>query len=452
MIDNERKQYSDTPPPQLARSPIRSMAMVASSVLLIELLLMFIFKWAPPIQEDVENLLDAVLLTILVSPVLYFYFFRPQNRAIRALIHADELIREQRDHLEEEVQARTAKITEKNDALAASEQRFRGLVEQTLAGIYIVQDHKIAYANLHMAGIFGYARPKELLGRNLLSLITEQDRQAAQQFLDIILDASRPSGRSHDFTAVRKDGSQVFISAHGSLATYNAAPAIIGLMQDVTESKLNEAKIQRYVKKLEGSYTSVIEIATKLVELRDPYTDGHEKRVGQIAMAIGNELGLDQDRIEGLKIGGYIHDIGKISIPSEILTKPGKLLDVEYDLVKSHAQNGHDILKGIDFPWPIAEIAYQHHERMDGSGYPRGLVGDEILFEARIIAVADVVEAMASHRPYRSGIGLELALKEIERGRGLQYDAGVVDACLHLFRDKGYELPAQSPLRQERSA
>jgi putative nucleotidyltransferase with HDIG domain len=186
---------------------------------------------------------------------------------------------------------------------------------------------------------------------------------------------------------------------------------------------------------------STVEVATSLGELRDPYTAGHERRVGAIAAAIGAELGFDSNRQEGLRVAGHLHDIGKISIPSEILSKPGRLSATQLKLIQEHAQSGYDVLHRVEFPWPVAQIARQHHERMDGSGYPQGLRGEAILFEARIMAVADVLEAMSSHRPYRAGLGLDKALQEIERGSGTAYDAVAADACLKLFRDKNYALP-----------
>jgi len=182
-------------------------------------------------------------------------------------------------------------------------------------------------------------------------------------------------------------------------------------------------------------------VATTLSEMRDPYTAGHERRVGEIAVALGAELGLDQQRIEGLRVAGHLHDVGKMIIPSEILSKPGRLTPIEFELIKGHPQSGYDVLKDVEFPWPVAEVALQHHERMDGSGYPQGLKGEAILLEARIMAVADVMEAMSSHRPYRPGLGIDKALAEIERGRGTAYDPAVADACLRLFRERGYRLP-----------
>ena len=167
-----------------------------------------------------------------------------------------------------------------------------------------------------------------------------------------------------------------------------------------------------------------------------PTHAGHEHRVAQIAVAIGSEMGLDAKRQEGLRVAGSLHDVGKISIPPEILCKPGKLSALEFDLVKAHSQSSYDVLRSVKWPWQVAEVALQHHERMDGSGYPDGLQGDAILIESRIMAVPDLVEAMSSHRPYRPALGLEKAIAEIERGRGTVYDAVVADACLYLFRDK----------------
>jgi putative nucleotidyltransferase with HDIG domain len=175
------------------------------------------------------------------------------------------------------------------------------------------------------------------------------------------------------------------------------------------------------------------------VEMRDPYTSGHQRRVSELASAISAELGLDAQRIEGVRVGALLHDIGKIAVPAEILTRPGRLSDMEYGMIKGHAQVGHDILKDVSFPWPVREMILQHHERLDGSGYPHGLKGGRIVLEARILTVADVVEAMTTHRPYRAGLGIDKALAEIEQGRGNLYDPAAVDACLRLFREKGFQ-------------
>jgi len=207
------------------------------------------------------------------------------------------------------------------------------------------------------------------------------------------------------------------------------------------ERRRAEAEVQRYVEQLKTAFMSTVEVATIISEMRDPYTAGHERRVAEIAVAIGVELGFDAGRVEGLRVAGYLHDIGKITIPSEILAKPGKLTPIEYQFIQGHARASYDVLKAVAFPWPIAQVALQHHERMDGSGYPQGLKGEAIRLESRIIAVADVIEAMASHRPYRPALGIDQALAEIERGRESAYDPIVAGACLKLFREKGYALP-----------
>lgn len=203
-----------------------------------------------------------------------------------------------------------------------------------------------------------------------------------------------------------------------------------------TLESLNESQ-KNYARALEET----IQAIAMTIEKRDPYTAGHQWRVSQIAVEIAHEMGMDAERIEGLRLGAMVHDIGKIYVPVDILTRPGALLDIEFSLIKTHPQVGNDIIKHVHFPWPVADMILQHHERMDGSGYPQGLKGDEILLEARIIALTDVVEAMASHRPYRPAPGLDKALAEIRRGAGSVYDADVAAACLRLFEEKGFSIP-----------
>jgi putative nucleotidyltransferase with HDIG domain len=209
-----------------------------------------------------------------------------------------------------------------------------------------------------------------------------------------------------------------------------------------TSQKRREAeeKLQETLESLKRAVGTTIQVLVSALESRDPYTAGHQSRVANLACAIATEMGLSKDKIDGIRMAGIIHDIGKLSIPSEILTKPTKLTEIEYSLIKEHCRSGYEILKDVESPWPLAEIVYQHHERMNGSGYPRNLKGDEILMEARILAVADVVEAMASHRPYRPALGIEAALDEIIKNKGIFYDDAVTGACLKLFREKCFQL------------
>ena len=322
-----------------------------------------------------------------------------------------------------------------------AEEQFRGLVEQTIAGIYIIQDRKFAYVNPRYAEIFGYESAGELIGRDPLSLVDEKDRAVSAERLSQRL-GGEAARESMTFTGVRKDGTLIDVEVQGARATHRGRPAVIGLMEDVSERRRAEEKIQKYIAQLETAFMRTVVVATTIAEMRDPYTAGHERRVGEIAVAIGAELGFDARRQEGLRVAGYLHDIGKIIIPSEILSKPGRLSAAEFQLIKDHAQASFEVMKEVEFPWPVAQIALQHHERMDGSGYPRGLKGEEILLEARIMAVADVVEAMSSHRPYRPALGLGKAIAELERGCGTAYDPAVVKACLYLFREKDYAIPA----------
>ncbi|MBU4228547.1 PAS domain-containing protein [bacterium] len=205
-----------------------------------------------------------------------------------------------------------------------------------------------------------------------------------------------------------------------------------GIVIDITERKQAEERLKK-------TMDAAIDTMSRIIEAKDPYTSGHQHRVCQLAVPLARELSLSPDKIEGIRIASLIHDIGKISLPTEILSKPGKLSDIEFSLIKEHSQIGYDILKSNDFSHPVAQIILQHHERLNGSGYPNHLKGDGILLEASILGVADVVEAMVSNRPYRPALGVDKALEEISQNRGILYDPEVVDICLKLFREKGFE-------------
>jgi PAS domain S-box-containing protein/putative nucleotidyltransferase with HDIG domain len=215
---------------------------------------------------------------------------------------------------------------------------------------------------------------------------------------------------------------------------------VASLVMDITDRKQAEKQLQETLESLRKAINTTIQVMVSAVETRDPYTAGHQIRSADLARAIATEMGLPQEKIDAIRMAGSIHDIGKLSIPAEILSKPTKLSELEFSMIKEHARKGFEMLKDVESPWPLADIVHQHHERMDGTGYPRNLKGEEILIEARILTVADVVEAMASHRPYRAGLGINAALNEIEKNRGIFYDRVVADACLRLFREKGFKL------------
>ena len=329
-------------------------------------------------------------------------------------------------------------ITERKqleDLLTESEERYRRLFETASDGIVLLekQEGKITHTNPAFEKMLGYDK-KESIGNKLQDigiLIDGGDFQKTMQALDKIgilnyddVPIKTKSGQSID--------TDIYLVDRARLAQCN--------IRDITERKLAEAKLLETFKSLKKAFDTTIQVMISAIEIRDPYTAGHQIRSAELAGAIATEMGLDQLKIDGIKMAGSIHDIGKLSVPSEILSKPTKLTNLEFSLVKEHPRSGYEILKNVESPWPLAQIAYQHHERMDGSGYPRNLKGDEILMDARIMAVADVVEAMASHRPYRSALGINAALEEVEKNKGILYDETVAEACLKLFRQKDYNL------------
>ena len=314
-------------------------------------------------------------------------------------------------------------------ALRESERRFAAFARH-LPGYLVIYDQDLRYVYVNEHGIreddlpaaeWLGRRPTELWPAPQAEAEEESARRAlAGQVVDTVEEWEAPGGgRDHMhclyFPIPQHDGSTLV----GCIAV------------DVGEAVRAQRRLREA---LEGTVAAM----SQVVETRDPYTAGHERRVAELAVAIGRELGLDEGRLEGLRIAATVHDIGKIAVPAEILTKPDRLSPAEFAVITPHPRTGHDILAGIDFGHPVAAIVLQHHERLDGSGYPQGLRGDEILPEARIIAVADVVEAMSSHRPYRPALGLEAALAEIEAGAGSRYDPDVAAACLRAVHERGF--------------
>jgi PAS domain S-box-containing protein len=239
---------------------------------------------------------------------------------------------------------------------------------------------------------------------------------------------------------VSKKGSKISIDYSASTIEHHSDTSAGGVIvfRDITERQEAQEAFQNTFNQLRRAMSGTIKAMALTVETRDPYTAGHQRRVADLAVAIAEKMGVEREIIDGIQMAAVIHDLGKISVPAEILSKPGKLSEAEFNLIKIHPQAGFDILKNIEFPWPVAEIIYQHHERLDGSGYPNRLMKRDIRIEARIIAVADVVEAMASHRPYRASLGLDAALKEVVEKKGIFYDADAVDACEFIIKQNGF--------------
>jgi len=244
--------------------------------------------------------------------------------------------------------------------------------------------------------------------------------------------------KSVDITTSSDQTLNFLLSTYENLLSHNRTLTNAKQQLRKLNSQL-EAKVREKTESIEKTLNGVVSALATAVEMRDPYTAGHQLRVSQLACAIAGHIGLSSEQIQGIRVMGFLHDIGKIIVPAEILSKPSKLTDYEFNFIKAHPEAGYNILKGIDFPWPAATAVLQHHERIDGSGYPSGCMGDDIIIEAKIIAVSDVVESMASHRPYRAALGIEAALEEIGKNEGITYDFEVVEACLELFHERGFQ-------------
>jgi len=322
-------------------------------------------------------------------------------------------------------------------ALILSEERYRTLVEEAFEAIIVIQDGEIVFANPRAYQIIGYSRDQKE-PRSFTDFLCVEDRE-------IVVDRHlrRLKGEqleeAYPIRLTDQSGNIKWTLISTALIEWNDKPATLTFLTDITELKQAEEKLVKSYESLKKTLNDAINTMVKIVETRDPYTAGHQQKVAGLATAIAGEMKLEDTRIDQLRTAAVIHDIGKMYVPSDILSKPGKLSDIEFGLIKTHAQSGYDIVKGMDFSGPVAETILQHHERLDGSGYPKGLKSEDTLLEAKILAVADVIEAMASHRPYRPALGIDKALEEISHNRGKLYDPGAVDACLKLFKESGFK-------------
>jgi PAS domain S-box-containing protein/putative nucleotidyltransferase with HDIG domain len=331
-------------------------------------------------------------------------------------------------------------ITERKraeEALRESEEKFRSLAERSPNMIFINKKGKVLYANQKCEEIMGYTREQFYSGDfDFFSLIAPESVDLVAGSFDKHLKGEDVP--AYEYTLVTEQGKLIEAILATSLISYGGESAILGIVTDITERKRSEEELQRSYDRLQTTLEGTVNALAALAEARDPYTAGHQQRVAHLGCAIAEEMALSGEKILGLRMAGLVHDIGKIYVPAEILSKPADLTAIEMQMIKTHPQTAHNILKEVEFPWAVALIVLQHHERMDGSGYPQGLAGDEMLLEAKILGVADVVEAMASNRPYRPAHGIEEALDEIGQHRDTLYEADVVDACLKLFRERGF--------------
>jgi PAS domain S-box-containing protein len=330
-------------------------------------------------------------------------------------------------------------ITERKQAeekLRESESHYRTLFESAGDAIFILDPATGRFIDVNQVACerLGYSR-EELLQMTPTDIDSPEYAPLVRKRIETLRQ------RGHLFfetVHVRQDGTSVPTESSSRIIEYDGKPAVLSIARDITERKQAEEALRHSYEQLRETLMTTVSALTSMVEMKDRYTAGHQPRVAQLACAIAEAMGLSEEQIEGIRIAGLVHDIGKINIPAEILSKPGQLTEIQYDMVKMHPQASYDILKGIKFPWPVAQMALQHHERMDGSGYPQGLSGEEILLEARILAVANVVEAMTSHRPYRPAHDIKETLQEISQKKGVFYDPDVVDACLKLFNEKRF--------------
>jgi PAS domain S-box-containing protein len=324
--------------------------------------------------------------------------------------------------------------------LRKSEENFRRSLDDSPLGVRISsKDAKTLYANQAILDIYGYDSIEDLRNTPIEKRYTEESHaeylERKQKRLRGVFGPSE-----YEVSIVRKDGEIRHLYVFRKQIFWNGEKQSQVIYQDVTLRRKAEERLNETLESLRQSIKITIQVLGTASEAKDPYMAGHQKRVADLARAIATEMKLPQDKIEAIRMASSIHDIGKISVPSEILCKPAILSDLEFSLVKNHPLYSYEIIKEVEAPWPLADIVHQHHERMNGSGYPQGLKEGNILLESRILAVADVVEAMSSYRPYRPALGLDIALAEIENNAGILYDANVVEACLRLFREKDFHL------------
>ena len=322
--------------------------------------------------------------------------------------------------------------------LRESEQKFAAAFRASpdLMMITRLSDGLLLEINEGFTRLLGYERA-ETVGRTTAELAIWADPQARAAFV-AGLEASGESGETE--TVLRRKDGTVITGVHAARSMKVQGEAtILSVVHDVTERKHAEEALRESAERLRRTVEGAVLAMGHMVESRDPYTAGHERRVGELATAIGIEMGMAGEELDALRLASAIHDIGKIAVPAESLSKPGLLSAVEFQIIKAHPETGFEILADVDFGSPVAEMVRQHHERLDGSGYPRGLKGEEIMAEGRILAVADVVEAMSSHRPYRPALGMEAALAEIREHAGVKFDEDVIAVCGRLVEEQGLQ-------------
>jgi len=327
------------------------------------------------------------------------------------------------------------------ESLKKSRERFKSLIETTSDWIWESDGKgRFTYSSPRVEELIGFSI-EDIMNKTIIDFLPMHLRCLYRESYENMLILGKPF-KGFEVTGLAKNGKNVVLEIN-AVPVFSETGELLGyrgVTRDITLRKMAMEALEKSRDSLHANLEETVKSLASAEEKRDPYTAGHQTRVDRLACAIARELELPAKQIEGLHFAALLHDIGKIALPSEFLSKPTVLSSQEHEIIKCHAENGYDILKNIHFPWPVAEIVHQHHELLDGSGYPKGLKGEDILFEAKILTVADVVEAMSSHRPYRPSLGIEASLDEIRTGRGIKYDEAVVDACLNLILEKNFDI------------
>jgi PAS domain S-box/uncharacterized domain HDIG len=344
-----------------------------------------------------------------------------------------EVLRERAAQLEDE----NAHLRQEIDDLKKAEEQLKILTDNAHDIVFQLSPKGvIEYVSPKVKEIYGY-EPEKLIGELFGMTTPMSELPKAIKALNSVL--SGETIINLEIGQFNSSGSIVIVEINGApIIRDDKVIAVHGVMRDITERKQAEEAARNSAQKLIKAMEDTMQAMAMIVEMRDPYTAGHQRRVTQLACTIAEEMGFSSDQITGLRLAGLIHDIGKVRVPAEILTNPERLSEAERTIIKMHPSLGYDLLKTLDLPWPVADIINQHHERLNGSGYPSGLVGKDIIPEARVLAVADVVEAIASHRPYRPALGIDKALYEISKQKNILYDSEVVDSCIKIFRERGF--------------
>ena len=382
-----------------------------------------------------ENQIQAF---VLISSVALALFILIGVYLIIRLKLNDILLKRSEEKLKNFNETLQYMVAEKTEKLQLSEKKFRNLyelnkevLENSPAGIIkLNRKHEIDFLNQESLLLLSPDNDTNNFLGQLISKIPQFNRAGWASLFNQLKKGNEIEGEE----TFSKQSNKAIVKIKGvpifEEGIYSGA---VLLLNDNTESIMAEEKLRRSFAMLQKATEDIIQAMSFTSEIRDPYTAGHQKKVCELAVAIGEEMNITEEQLQGVKFAAMIHDIGKISVPSDILSKPGKIGKTEFEVVKGHSQTGYELLDKINFPWPISDIVHQHHEKLDGSGYPNGLKDDDILLEAKIISVADTVEAMTAHRPYRAALGIDKAMEEITTNKGKFFDSNVVDACVDIF-------------------